>query len=266
MRAELKIPALTELVLSHGSHSDRADGVCLMEAVAWFAGEEHSDAPACCSPVLAAFFRSWNDGMRTDDERAQLKQYVPLLVGTDAGPAVEQKRGWMALDWLMRVQSVEWLHQAGLDHHATALAALPALPEINNGPIDDESRKRIQAARAAAEAAAGDVWAAAWAAAGDAAWAAAGAAAGAAARDAAGAAALAAARDAALVAAGAAAGAAAGDAALVAAGDAALVAAGAAAWAAAGAAAGDAAKTQLEPSVEVLQASAHNLARNMIDA
>ena len=180
MRAELKIPALTELVLSHGSHSDRADGVCLMEAVAWFAGEEHSDAPACCSPVLAAFFRSWNDGMRTDDERAQLIQYVPLLVGTDAGPAVEQKRGWMALDWLMRVQSVEWLHQAGLDHHATALAALP---EINNGPIDDESRKRIQAAGAAARAAAGD-----------------------------------------------------------------------------------AAKTQLEPSVEVLQASAHNLARNMIDA
>ena len=192
MRAELKIPALTELVLSRGSHSDRADGVCLMEAVAWFAGEEHSDAPACCSPVLAAFFRSWNDGMRTDDERAQLKQYVPLLVGTAAPPSVEQKRGWMALDWLMRVQSVEWLHQAGLDHHATALAALP---EINNGPIDDESRKRIQAAGAAARAATGD-----------------------------------------------------------------------AAEAAAEAAAGAAAKTQLEPSVEVLQASAHNLARNMIDA
>ncbi|MCY4119317.1 MAG: hypothetical protein OXG72_00140, partial [Acidobacteria bacterium] len=95
----MTIPALTDLVLSRGSHDDRAEGVCLMEAVAWLAGEEHSDTPVCCSPILAAFFRSWNDGMRSDAECAQLIEYIPLLIGTDAGPAVERKRGWMALDW-----------------------------------------------------------------------------------------------------------------------------------------------------------------------
>ena len=54
---------LTTLTLAEGAHETRGDGVCLMEAVAWFAGQEHTDHPPCVSPVLAGFGRLWNDGL-----------------------------------------------------------------------------------------------------------------------------------------------------------------------------------------------------------
>ncbi len=37
--------------------------LCIMEAVAFMAGEPWSDSPACASPVIAAFLRSWNDAL-----------------------------------------------------------------------------------------------------------------------------------------------------------------------------------------------------------
>src|SRR5690348_6850638 len=56
---------LETLTLESGAH-DADDGrMCVMEAVAWLAGEPWSDAPQCASPVLAAFCRAWND---TDGE------------------------------------------------------------------------------------------------------------------------------------------------------------------------------------------------------
>jgi hypothetical protein len=266
---------LESVVLKSGAHKSPEDGMCLLEVVSMFAGEDFGDAPACVDPILAQFGRSWNDGMRSDAERAQLKQYIARLPGTNKGSALSQKRGWMALDWLIRVHTAAWLAlNPGLVHHAETLKMLP--------PITCSAD--LVAAQPKIDAAKKDA-AAAWAAARDAAWAAAGAAAGDAARDAAGAAAWAAARaaardaawdaardaawDAARDAAGAAAGAAARgaawDAAGAAAGAAARGAAWAAAWAAARDAAGDAAKTKLEPTVVELQASAHDLFSRMIE-
>ena len=42
---------LDGIVLDKGAHDTREDGVCVMEAVAWYAGEDHSDAPACVSAL-----------------------------------------------------------------------------------------------------------------------------------------------------------------------------------------------------------------------
>lgn len=69
--------------LLYGSHSTADDGLCLMEAVAYIAGEPHSDHPACASPVLSAIGRSLNDRFR-DDERQLLVPLIPRLVGTHA--------------------------------------------------------------------------------------------------------------------------------------------------------------------------------------
>jgi hypothetical protein len=44
---------MTTPTLSHGSHDRREDGMCLMEAVAFLAGERHSDRPVCACPVLS---------------------------------------------------------------------------------------------------------------------------------------------------------------------------------------------------------------------
>jgi hypothetical protein len=245
---KLTLEDLATLKLNHGKHYGADEGHCLLEVVSMFAGESFGDQPACVDFVLGAFGRSWNDGMRNDAEREQLKQYIPRLVGTAKTPELSQKRGWMAMDWIVRTYCAAWLAlNPGLAHHAEALKSLPVITCTADlaaaQPKLDLARRDATAARAAAGAAAGD---------------AAGDAARAAARDAAWAAARDAARDAAW--------AAAGDAAWAAAGDAARAAARDAAWAAAGDAAGAAAGAKLEPTVLALQASAHELFSRMIDA
>jgi hypothetical protein len=246
---------LDKLTLGPGSHPPGSRWPCVMEAVAMLAGEQWTDHPQCASPVIGAFLRTWNDGL-PDDDRQQLKQYIPRLVGSKGTQEQEEQRAWLATDWLVRVQTPAWLRLAGLTDQADLLAQMQPLnadtcPSIL--PALKAVRSDAAAARDAAGAAAGD---AAWAAAGDAAWAAAGdaawAAAGAAAWAAAGAAAGDAARAAAWAAAWAAAGAAAGDAAR------------AAAWAAAGDAAWAAAWAALEPTKNELQAAAHQLVDAML--
>jgi len=249
--------------LKSGAHSPDST-FCVMEAVAYVAGEKWSDNPKCACPVIAAFLRSWNDSLPSDAERDRLlKSLIPRLVNTRSTEEIELKRSLMAVDWLIRVHAPTWLRLAGLTKQAESLERLPEITAMKQfpsleGPIE-AVRQDAYAVWAAAGAAA---WDAAGAAAWDAARAAAWAAAWAAARAAAGAAARAAA--------GAAAGAAAWDAAWAAARDAARDAAGAAAWAAARdaawAAAGAAAEAKLAPTMKHLQDSALELVNRMIEA
>ncbi len=180
---------LATIHLQTGGHATPGpDTVCLLEAVAWFAGEPHTDQPKCVSPVLGAFGRSWNDAL--DDATWQrLVPYIPRLVGTAGDPEADQRRAWLATDWLVRTFTVAWLRKAGLTARADDLAALA---EISSTEIAKASQATIEAARkeadvageAAAATAGATAWAAAWAtaraaasSAWDAAWAAASAAA-----------------------------------------------------------------------------------------
>jgi hypothetical protein len=235
--------------------------LCIMEAVAYMAGEPWTDSPACASPVISAFLRSWND-LLADDDRDRLLPaavWVPRLVGSRGDDATEERRAYLALDWLIRVHTPAWFDLApSLAMHA---AALRALPEVVDRAAAEASKDVVDAAWAAAgDAARAAAWAAAGAAAGDAARAAAGAAAWAAAWAAAGDAAWAAAGDAARAAARAAAWAAV----WAAAGDAAWAAAGDAAWDAAGGAARAAAWAAIRPTVTTLQQSAVDLLDRML--
>jgi len=228
---------LDTLTLAQGKHDRRSEGVCLLEAVAWLAGETHTDRPRCVSPVIAEFGRSWNDALEDPPRTALLKPLIPLMIGTATTEADEETRAWMCVDWLARVQTPAWLRLAGLTSYAEALEACARLVDAATAR---DAQPALDAARDAAWAAAE---AAARAAARDAARDAARAAAGAAARDAAGAAAWAAARAAAR--------------------DAAWAAARDAAWAAAWAAARAAARAALHPTVEALQQAAVQLLRDM---
>src|SRR6266852_112630 len=92
----LKVQGLS---LKSGSHSPDST-FCVMEAVAFVAGEKWSDNPECACPVISAFLRSWNDALPTDAERDRLlKPLIPKLVGT-RNKALEEKRGLMAADWM----------------------------------------------------------------------------------------------------------------------------------------------------------------------
>ncbi len=191
------------LILKTGKHAAPSNGLadaCVMEAVAYVAGEPWSDHPECASQVLGAFLRSWNDSL-PDVDRQMLKQYIPRLVGSKGTKEREDARAFMAMDWLVREYTPVWLRAAKLDKQAELLEALP---EIRRGMAVPSIRPTIDTVRADARAAWDAAWdaaraaarAAAWDAARDAAWDAARDAARAAARDAARAAAWDAARDA----------------------------------------------------------------------
>jgi hypothetical protein len=158
----MKVLDIESLQLGKGSHEGPDDGYCVMEAVAFIAGEPWSDSPQCASPVIAAFLRSYNDSVG-DDVRQTLKQYIPRLVGTRGSKELEERRALVATDWLVRIHSPAWLRLAGLTAEA---AALETLPEIT-------SMAQIPSIRGTIESAAAAAWAADAAAARDAAWAAA---------------------------------------------------------------------------------------------
>jgi hypothetical protein len=181
------------LPLSAGKHDKPEDGMCVMEMASYLAREPWSDAPACVSPVIAAFCRSWNDAL-DQGTRQRLKPYAFKVVGTNTGADDDETRAWVATDWLCRVQASAWLRLAKLEDHARALESLA---RITDAVTAGKAQPTLAAASAAARAAAWDAaldaardavedtaWAAAWDAALDAAGPAAWAAARAAARDA----------------------------------------------------------------------------------
>jgi len=144
---------LDDIHLFYGSHGTRLEGVCLLEAVAWWAEEEHTDHPACVSPALAAFGRRLND-ILPDGKRQELVRYIPLMAGT-AGDGKDGARVFMAADWAVRTCTPMWLELADLAAEAAALRALPRVTSIATARIaETEVRKIHTKTRVAADAAA----------------------------------------------------------------------------------------------------------------
>ncbi len=151
-----------QITLTTGAHESPDAGMCVMEMSAYIAGERWSDNPVCVSPVLGAFLRSFNDGL-ADEPRQRLKPYAKRVIGT-ANDGKDQKRAWMAADWIARTQLPVWLELAGLNEHASAVRASIAL-------TSDESATQAQPVLSAAESAARSAAeSAAWSAAESAAW------------------------------------------------------------------------------------------------
>ncbi|HXN92473.1 MAG TPA: hypothetical protein VN906_13425, partial [Candidatus Sulfotelmatobacter sp.] len=113
---------LDKLVLLKGSHKEDSQ-FCVMEAVAYIAGEKWSDSPQCASGVIAAFMRRWNDGMN-DEDRQLLKPYIPRLVGTAAPKAIERQRAYLAADWCCRVAVPKLYRRNGWIEEAERLEQL----------------------------------------------------------------------------------------------------------------------------------------------
>lgn len=142
------------MVLSKGAHATPSDGVCLLEAAAWVAGEPHTDHPVCVSPMLATFGRELTDALlpaRADLE-PRLRALVPRLVGTAGHPEEDQRVNLMAADWLIRVYAPTWFRLAGLDQYAAALAGSVPIESWDAVPTANllAAGKAAAAARAAA--------------------------------------------------------------------------------------------------------------------
>ena len=181
---------LTEVEQWHlysGAHAEDAHKACVMEAVCYVAGEEWSDSPVCACPVIGEFMRNWNDSLPDNETRDRLlKPLIARLVDSKSTAAVEERRSYMALDWLVRVHTPKFLDLVpSLQQHALNLRNHEEIADMAGAVAAGKLTKAAwAAARAAARAAAGAAaWAAAWDAARDAARAAARDAARAAARD-----------------------------------------------------------------------------------
>lgn len=99
-----------EINLKSGGHMNREAGMCLMEAVAFLAGEKHNDHPLCVSQTLGAFGRGLNDAL--DPElRQELIPLIPALIGT-RGDGFDPARSFMAFDWLVRTWLGRWVDAA----------------------------------------------------------------------------------------------------------------------------------------------------------
>ena len=143
-----------EIALKSGGHQKREDGMCLMEAVAFLAGEPHSDHPACADSVLGAFGRVLNDAM-TDEERVLLAPLASKLIGTAGGPELSLRRAMLLCDGVVRQIVPIVLEGVGLADRARALRDLKEI-------TDQESAIAAwSAARSAARSAASAAWSAA---------------------------------------------------------------------------------------------------------
>ena len=125
---------LETIRLTVGSHSSHHEGVCLLEAAAWMAGEEHSDHPACVSTVLGAFGRRLNDRLlrRTFSDvnfEPRLRALVPKLIGT-AGHQQGQtnnKAVMLVVDWVTRRYIPTLLRIVSMKVSAAALEEHPEI-------------------------------------------------------------------------------------------------------------------------------------------
>lgn len=108
---------LAVIRFGRGGHPPRAvptgdRDMCIMEAVAFFAGESWGASPACACPVISEFLRRWNDALPDGDRDRLLPAdvWVPRLVGSRVTqPEIEQKRLCLMHDWLIRVNLPAWI-------------------------------------------------------------------------------------------------------------------------------------------------------------
>jgi hypothetical protein len=152
---------LETLILKKSAHTTREEGVCVMEAVAWLAGEEHSDHPACTCPVIAAVAIGWNDAISDDETRTRLLlPILPRLIGTrSTSDMVMLRRMWLAMDWQIRTYAPAFLKAGGFAAEAEALASLP---EIVDQATLYAALPAAKAAYSAAQAAKNAAYSAAW--------------------------------------------------------------------------------------------------------
>jgi hypothetical protein len=94
-KSQLQNATLDSIYLGKGRHKSAAGGMGTMEAVAWLAGEKHSDHPECTCPVIAAYVRPISD-WASDEQRQQLRAFLPRLIGSRSADHVVRRAEFLA--------------------------------------------------------------------------------------------------------------------------------------------------------------------------
>lgn len=86
--------------------------------------------PLTACTTIRMFVAGWEDAL-DDTMFDRLKPYARRMLGTRGPIELERRRGWLALDWLIRTNTVAWLRLAKRTHHADALASLPPQTSVD---------------------------------------------------------------------------------------------------------------------------------------
>jgi hypothetical protein len=147
------VTEVREVRLSSGSHTAPEQGMCFMEMVAWFAGEEHSDRPACACPILGGYGITLNDAMPDEMRDRLLKPLVPLIAGTRGTPTDELARAKFLALWGVNKLAPIYLRAYGEFLRPADKAVLDALASQCEAARSDAELQEIARADLAARAA-----------------------------------------------------------------------------------------------------------------
>ena len=157
-----RLSRVLSLPIKSGSHAppNGEFNGCVMECVAYVAGEEWSDKPKCVCPVIGAFLRTWNDGLPNDAERTRLLQpLIMKVMDTKATKEVEFARAMLCVDWFIREFAPAWLDLVpSLKTHADFLRAAKPIQSYDDLSLVKEP---LRAAKKDADAAESAAWSAA---------------------------------------------------------------------------------------------------------
>jgi hypothetical protein len=142
--------------LARGRHVSPQLGACVMELASMLAGERFSDRPASVSPVIAAFLRTYNDGIE-DERRQDLYPLASLVVGTAGGRALERERMSRCLEFARSLGAGAPRGRAAIGiASAEGSGSWAALAALRSGPSSEaharatEFVRELAAARAPA--------------------------------------------------------------------------------------------------------------------
>jgi hypothetical protein len=147
--------------ISKGKHKTPGEGMCVMETVAFIAGEPHTDHPPCACPVITEAAIRLNDSMPDDQTRTRILGPLAFrIAGTRATQSIEQERAYIAADWAVRVFSPIALDAGGRGADASRLRSLRRIVDFESANAAHAARAAYRATNAAARAATNAAYAA----------------------------------------------------------------------------------------------------------
>lgn len=118
-----------------------------MELASMLAGESFSDRPASTSRVIAAFLRTYNDGL-DDTRRQDLYPLASLIVGTAGSRAVERERMSRCLEFARSLGARAPVGRAAIGiASAEGSGSWAALAALRGGPSDEAHQRVVEFVR-----------------------------------------------------------------------------------------------------------------------
>lgn len=127
-RKPLSRAGLNKIELSPGVHNSPDSGLSLMEAVAWYDGQEHTHEPENVSTVLSVYGQGLNDA-GDETHRHDLKKVVSGIRNSYPDHT-DIDRLLMVSDWLTRSYVPRWLDRAGITKDAENLRQFTPLRTV----------------------------------------------------------------------------------------------------------------------------------------